>query len=319
VDSPRILVAASINVDLVARADTEPAAGDLVHGTSFQMSLGGKGANVAVQVARSGGAPQIVASVGQDMLGDFALAELHARGVPTETILRAPTHTGIGHVWVDGDGEYRGIIVAGANAVPAMSAEDLAREAASCVAAVAQFESAQEILEGVLALTGAGCRVYLNPSPFDLELTMSCLDRCDVLVVNHSEAVRVAAAASGDALPATTARGPEELARLILERTMRIDEVVITLGAAGAIAHDRSGATHVAAAPAVEVVGTIGAGDAFLGEYVVSRSRGLGTQRSLERACAAGALATTLPGAQADAATESAIGALLPPPVARPH
>ncbi len=317
--SPRVLVAASINVDLVARADTEPAAGDLVHGTSFQMSLGGKGANVAVQVARSGGEPDIVASVGLDMLGDFALAELSARGVATEQILRVPTHTGIGHVWVDGHGEYRGIIVAGANAVPAMNADELARKAASCSAAVVQFESALEILDGMLALTGGACRVYLNPSPFDLQLVMSCIDRCDVLVVNHSEAARVAASATGEPSLVTMNSDDDDLACRILSRTANVDEVVITRGAAGAIARSRSGASAAAASPVVEVVGTIGAGDAFLAEYVVSRSRGLDAQRSLERACAAGALATTLPGAQADAATEQAIGALLARRTERPR
>ena len=312
--TPRILVAASINVDLVAWADAAPAAGDLVHGTAFDMSLGGKGANVAVQVARSGADPEIVASVGQDTLGDFALAELARRGVATDTILRAPTHTGVGHVWVDRDGEYRGIIVAGANAVPAVDPERLRALAAGCTAAVAQFESADEVLEGVLALSGSGCRVYLNPSPFDPALAATSADRCDVLVVNRSEAVRVAAAAAAAGAPVdqVVADGDDAhaLAALLLAHTVRIDEVVITLGPAGAVARTRDGRSASADAPVVEVAGTIGAGDAFLGEYVVGRSRGLELDVALARACAAGALATTLPGAQADAATREAIDAL---------
>lgn len=308
---PRILIAASINVDLVAWADAEPAAGDLVHGTSFDMTLGGKGANVAVQVVRSGAAPEIVASVGQDTLGDFALAELARRGVATDTILRAPTHTGVGHVWVDRNGEYRGIIVAGANAVPAVDPQRLRELAVDCTAAVAQFESADEVLEGVLALSGDACRVYLNPSPFDADLAARSADRCDVLVVNRSEAIRVAAAAGAPVDPrGGSTHDADELAMLLLAHTVRIDEVVITLGPDGAIARTRDGRSASASAPVVKVAGTIGAGDAFLGEYVVGRSRGLDLVAALGRACAAGALATTLPGAQADAATRKAIDAL---------
>lgn len=305
--APRVLVAASINVDLVARADEEPAAGDLVHGSGFDMSLGGKGANVAVQVARSGGVPEIVASVGQDALGDFALAELERRGVATDTILRASTHTGVGHVWVDRDGEYRGIIVAGANAVPAVDPDRLRALAATCVAAVVQFESAAEVLDTLLSLSGGTCRVHLNPSPFDPVLAAASADRCDVLVVNRSEAQRVAEAAGATVPPDADAA---TLADLLLTHTRRIDEVVITLGPDGAFAATRDGRTASAAAPVVEVAGTIGAGDAFLGEYVVGRSSGLDLAAALARACAAGALATTLPGAQADAATRAAIDAL---------
>lgn len=311
---PRVLVAASINVDLFAWADEEPAVGDLVHGTSFDMSLGGKGANVAVQVTRSGALLEIVASVGQDMLGDFALAELAARGVATDAILRAPMHTGVGSVWVDRDGEYRAIIVAGANAIPAVGPDELRRLAATCDAAVVQFESASDILEGLLGLAGGSCRIVLNPSPFDLDLAVANLDRCDVLVVNCSEAARVAAAA-GDAQVggiAVVDLAPDALAQSLLDRTTRVDEVVITLGAEGAIARTRAGESAARPSPAVEVVGTIGAGDAFLGEYVVARGRGAPLAAALERACAAGALATTLPGAQADAATRDAIDALAP-------
>lgn len=305
--APRILVAASINVDLVARADHEPAAGDLVHGTDFDMSLGGKGANVAVQIVRSGGVAEMVASVGDDTLGDFALAELERRGVATDTILRAATHTGVGHVWVDRDGEYRGIIVAGANAVPAADPETLRELAGNCSAAVVQFESATEVLETLLSLSGGSCRVHLNPSPFDPELAATSVDRCDVLVVNRSEARRFA-----EVLGVTVPHDADArtLADALLARTRVIDEVVITLGPEGAVAATRDGRSASAAAPVVEVVGTIGAGDAFLGEYVVSRSSGLDLPGALARACAAGALATTLRGAQADAATRGAIDEL---------
>lgn len=307
-----MLVAASINVDLFVWADEEPAVGDLVHGTAFDMSLGGKGANVAVQVARSGASLEIVASVGQDLLGDFALAELSKRGVATDAILRAPTHTGIGHVRVGADGEYRAVIVAGANAVAAVDQDELRRLAATCDAAVVQFESASEILDGLLGLAGGACRVVLNPSPFDLDLAVANLDRCDVLVVNRSEAARVAAAAGAwhDAGAGVAESDPHALAQVLLDRTMRVDEVVITLGAEGAVARTRDGESARRPSPEVAVVGTIGAGDAFLAEYVVARCLGVPLAQALERACAAGALATTMPGAQADAATRDAIDAL---------
>ena len=52
-------------------------------------------------------------------------------------------------------------------------------------------------------------------------------------------------------------------------------------------------------APPVVAVDTTGAGDAFTGALAVAWVQGLDPLRAARRACAAGALATTYPGASA--------------------
>uniref|UniRef100_UPI003B3A0D66 PfkB family carbohydrate kinase n=1 Tax=Nakamurella sp. TaxID=1869182 RepID=UPI003B3A0D66 len=56
--------------------------------------------------------------------------------------------------------------------------------------------------------------------------------------------------------------------------------------------------------PPVRAVDTTGAGDAFTGALAVAWSRGDDPASALRRACAAGALAATRPGAAAPAAAE---------------
>jgi ribokinase len=64
--SPRILVAGSVNLDLVVRAPRYPRPGETVLGEWFRTFPGGKGANQAVAAARLGARVSLVAMLGQD-------------------------------------------------------------------------------------------------------------------------------------------------------------------------------------------------------------------------------------------------------------
>ena len=70
----RILVAGSINTDLVVRARRAPDAGETVTGTSFATFGGGKGANQAVAAARAGGSVAMLGGVGADDFGRQRMA-----------------------------------------------------------------------------------------------------------------------------------------------------------------------------------------------------------------------------------------------------
>jgi ribokinase len=74
-------------------------------------------------------------------------------------------------------------------------------------------------------------------------------------------------------------------------------EVVVTLGEVGALWTDGSELVRVAA-PAVDVVDTTGAGDAFAAGLLAARLRGAGPEDALEAGCALAARAITVPGAR---------------------
>src|SRR5207245_92674 len=81
-----VLVAGSINTDLVAHVRKAPEAGETVTGRSFAVFGGGKGANQAVASARSGATTAMLGAVGQDDFGRQRLADLAAEGIDTGSV-----------------------------------------------------------------------------------------------------------------------------------------------------------------------------------------------------------------------------------------
>jgi ribokinase len=108
-----LTVVGSINLDLVARVERLPRAGETVAGTSFERFPGGKGANQAVAAARLGARVRMVGAVGDDPLAEEALAGLRGAGVELE--LERTGATGIALILVADDGENQIVVVPGAN------------------------------------------------------------------------------------------------------------------------------------------------------------------------------------------------------------
>jgi ribokinase len=96
--------------------------------------------------------------------------------------------------------------------------------------------------------------------------------------------------------------------RMLLDRG--VDHVAITLGAEGCFYTGAEGSFFVAA-PSVPVVDTVAAGDAFVGALAAALVKDADVGTALERACAAGALATTKAGAQPSLPTGAEVDALL--------
>jgi ribokinase len=94
-----------------------------------------------------------------------------------------------------------------------------------------------------------------------------------------------------------------------LGRTPRL--VALTLGAEGALLLEDGREVSRAAPPQVEAVDGTAAGDAFTACLVVSLLDGLARDEALRRACAAGALAASRPGAQPSLPTAAEVDALL--------
>ena len=283
---PALTVVGSVNLDLVLRAPRLPRAGETVTGATFAELPGGKGANQALAAQRLGADVALVGRVGDDSQAAAALAGLRAAGVDVSHVVSDATRpTGIAAVTVSADGENQIVVAPGANAAVGTSDVSAAMDTADGSAAFCQLEINDEAV--VAAAELASELFCVNAAPAR-SLPSDVWARADVVIVNEVEREQLS---------------PELVGYAGL--------LVTTLGAEGATL-ERSGEELARAAPPpVAVVDTTGAGDAFSAAFVVGVLEGRSREDALERACAAGALATTHAGAQAGLPTSAEVDKLL--------
>src|SRR5207245_4037713 len=111
--APRITVAGSANVDLVARCEPLPRPGETVTDARLERAPGGKGANQAVACARLGARTRFVGRIGAD---DLVLRSLQREDVDVGGVVRDEGETGVALVLVESSGENLIAVAPGANA-----------------------------------------------------------------------------------------------------------------------------------------------------------------------------------------------------------
>lgn len=278
----RITVVGSINVDMVATAPSLPRAGETVTGAVLARHPGGKGANQALAARRLVADVALIGAVGEGPLSDEALVLLEEAGVDLTGVGSADgTPTGVALIAVDPSGENQIVVASGANGqvrpehLPARIDDPL----------IVQLELPVDTVEAAVGrATGFVCANLAPARP----VSEALLRRCDLIVVNETEA-----AFYGDALHSGGG------------------QVVITRGAAGASLYKRGAVVAEVGAPLVEAVDATGAGDAFVGAITVAFLEGQPVDAALRFACAAGALAATVQGAQPSLPTREQVEALL--------
>lgn len=295
-----VLVAGSINTDLVVRCPRAPEAGETVTATSFATFPGGKGANQAVAAARAGARVAMLGATGDDRFGADRRADLERDGIGTEHVLEIPgASSGVALITVEEGGENRIAYVPGAtSAIPAGHAIGALRSTAPRIL-LATLELPDNALRALFdAAKASGATVVCNATPEpgtgrDLALM------ADLLVVNETEAVELLGSESGS--------GWDDTARQLA--AYGPSTVVITLGSAGAVVCER-GRTFSIPAPDVEVVDTTAAGDAFCGACAAELARGASVEAAVRFGVRGGSLAVTREGAQPSIATRREIEAI---------
>ena len=300
-----IAVFGSINIDVTAYSRRLPSPGETIHGDSYALGLGGKGANQAVAVARLGGAPGFIGRVGRDAFGGMARAELERYGVPTAAIADDDSAgTGIAIIAVDAAAQNCITVIAGANFQ--LGDADVSRLAGLADPRVLLLQLEVPLAANIAAAKMArkrGALVILDPAPAPIDpLPDELLGLVDVITPNEVECAALTGirpASAGDARRA---------ADVLLARG--ISRAVVKMGANGAFWRGPEGEGHVARF-AVEAIDTVGAGDCFNGGLAVALAAGKPMGEAVRFASACGALSTTRRGAAAAAPTLAEVERLL--------
>lgn len=294
------LVLGNATVDESMAVEAWPSPGQTVVVGPPRRDLGGKGANQALVLGRTGAPVRFVAAIGRDAEGDWIAARLAAEGLPESDLLRVEAATDRSMIFVNGAGE---------NAIASTTAAASSIEPAMAAACVARLGPGDGLLmQGNLTLAATraafaaarrtGVRTVFNPSPVQPGFA-DLFALVDLLVLNEGEAAAFGGAGA-----------PEEAAQAL--RRAGAGTVVLTLGGRGAVLADDAGADHVPARP-VPVVDTTGAGDTFMGVLAAAvLHRGLPLRAAVAAAGAAAALTVQRQGTVSAFPSGEEIAGLLP-------
>jgi ribokinase len=303
---PRIVVAGSINMDLVVRSDHLPRRGETVIGRETRELPGGKGANQAVAAARLQADVSFIGRVGDDGFGQRLLNGLRQEGIDVGRVdVTAQCASGLAIVAVEDSGENSITVIPGANGrlTPddVKAAAELIRDADVLLL---QLEVPVEtVLTAIEIAHQHGTPVILDPAPAPASFPPSLLS-VDVACPNESEAAALAG------VPVFNLDDAKRATRQL--RALGVRHAVVTLGRAGALVCGPD--DHCEHIPSfdVQAIDTTAAGDAFAAALGVSLARGMTIVDAIRYACAAGALAASRHGAQPAMPTAAEIARLVP-------
>jgi sugar/nucleoside kinase (ribokinase family) len=288
----RVLVVGDIMTDVIVKPE-----GPLVRGTDRAATIrtlpGGSGANQAAWLAHFGVATVLAAKVGQ---ADVAACEASLRALGIEPRLRgdASVGTGVLVTLVDTDGERSFLTDRGANAT--LDRDDLP----------------DALLDGVTLLHVSGYALFAErPRRAVLALVHAATARGLATTIDPGSAAFLEAVGPAAFLGWTRGAAiafPNEDEAAVLTGTRDEAEqrrvlaahyglVAIKRGGRGAEIVGTGGrCLGTLPAPAVAVLDTTGAGDAFLAAFLAGQIAGLSLDLCLRRGVAAGSLATTMLG-----------------------
>lgn len=284
----RIVVLGDVMVDVVTRLSAPLAPGSDAPAV-IRFHGGGSAANTAAWLAHAGAEPVLVGRVGDDERGRGARDELRAAGVDARLVADPELPTGTCVVIVGPDGERTMAPDAGAN--DGLSDADLPDEVLGAAGhlhvagyALLRAGSRPAARTAIARALERGITVSVDPSSAAL-LSPQFLDHADgagLLLPNADEARML----SGEV-------DPERAARAL---ATRFGEVVVTLGADGALWTDGRESVRADAVRVEAAVDSTGAGDAFAAGLLAARLEGADPAGALSAGARLAAEAVSRPG-----------------------
>jgi len=287
----------SAMMDLTAYAEILPEPGQTLAGQLFTTGFGGKGANQAVMAAHCGAEVHFIGKLGKDVFGQAIADNFVKVGINSQFVETSQTPNGVAHIWVDGNGENRIIIIPGANhEIEIAKAVEAINSIKDLAVVVAQCEIKQEVtLAAFKAAKARGCVTILNPAPYQ-EISAELLALCDWIIPNETEFREL--------------HGQLPTSDDVLKKFRPGKNSIVTLGSQGAVYISADGQLTKVAAPKVTAVDTTGAGDAFVGTFAFSLASGKDPITAMTLGIKVASLSVTRKGAQSSYPDQAEIATL---------
>ena len=290
----------SLCIDYVYAVPNIAGDGETVASISRDIFAGGKGLNQSIAAARAGSRVVHYGAVGAD--GQLLLDALEAAGVDHGSVVVADVPSGHAVIQVNTAGQNAIVIHGGANRTLTASYFAQAQnrlEPGDWLLLQNEINGLAEFLAGLPDRNQRAYKVAMNLAPADERIFSYPLEQLDLLIVNEVEACALA--------------GVDNVAsaqQSLNERLPEVD-VVLTLGALGAMSYTAGAGWSEFGAYRVEAVDETAAGDAFVGYLLAALAAGQDIRSSIESASAAGALAVTVAGAAPSVPSADAVQAFL--------
>lgn len=286
-----IVAVGEVNADLILHGDVTPAFGQAEKLVSdARLVIGSSAAIFACGAARLGLRTAIIGKVGADIFGRFMIDALNQRGVDTSGVVVDPDiATGLSVILVRGIDRA---ILTFPGTVPALQYAEVSLPIihAARHLHLASFFLLDELRPNIPRLfqeaqnSGASVSMDTNFDPaeaWDGGLR-EALGHVDVFLPNATEAKAIAG------------RETTEDAINLFAETVPL--TAIKLGEHGAMAKEGAAPEISLAAPAVNVIDTVGAGDSFDAGFLFGFLNGWELRRSLQLGVACGCLSTRTAG-----------------------
>lgn len=278
----KILNFGSLNIDKVYAVEEIVKGGETIDSVSFSESVGGKGLNQSIAVAKAGGNIMHAGCVGKD--GEILLQALKDNNVDTSLIKTVETASGQAIIQVDKHGQNCIILFHGANyEVDKAYIDEAMQDFAQDDILILQNEISN--IDYIIEVAKAKqMKIYLNPSPINENLNKYNMQAIDGIFVNEHEGAYLADKEKvEDILDSLASKYPEL-------------EIILTFGDKGAYYRHKD-INIFQPAYKVNAVDTTAAGDTFTGYFIALRQQGKSIEESLQKASKASSITVSRKGA----------------------
>ncbi|MCG8352531.1 MAG: 5-dehydro-2-deoxygluconokinase [Chloroflexales bacterium] len=294
--------------------------------TGFETAVGGSPVNIAIGTSRLGLNSAAFTAVGEDRVGDFVLRYLQNEGVATDYIPRKPNcRTGLAMVSIQPPDQFPLVFYRDNPADTYLTIDD---------AAALPLTNSRAVQISGTALSRGSCRdamlfvaeqcralhvttfmdldlrpdQWTHPRAFGLNVR-TVLRHLDVVIGTEEEfyallAEDPAPVWQGDNVTEAQIEEMEELLQTLLADSQGPEALVLKRGPRGVSIFTKTSDVVDAAGFAVEVLNTVGAGDAFASGFIYGYLKGWDWYKSGRMGNACGALAVTRHGCATALPTE---------------